>query len=116
MTLTEFLLERIAEDEEAAEAIPTKWMEPDPDDIPAWLVGHVVIDRARVLADLEAKRSIVERCGILQERAALWTHERLKTDPSPAYDLMFETHTEQILRYMAALYADHPDYRKAWRP
>lgn len=58
------------------------------------IVGH---DPMRALADIEAKRAIVERYVWLREHGdtggAAW-----------------------VLPLLAAAYADHPDYREEWRP
>lgn len=125
MTLVEFLLARIAEDEaDARKAEPGPWIgwrgwfeegqgkRPDrPDghavlarDGRSWVVHewgsdegsvpHIARwDSARVLAECEAKRRIVQECepfGLLG-------------DPD-------------VLMYLALPYADHPDYDEAWRP
>jgi hypothetical protein len=129
LTLTEFLLARIAEDEQVARlAWPERW-EQDGDRNAvqtaetglrggyeglhmgvanmAMTVGsyrsearnaaHVARhDPARVLAECEAKRRIVER---EVNAANQTTYRRLFT-----------------LQDRAAVYADHPDYREEWRP
>lgn len=74
MTLAEFLLARFAEEAQYAETFRLEG---------PW-------HNARVLAEIEAKRRIVE-----------WF-----TKPS---DLL-------ILRCLALPYADHPDYRQEWKP
>jgi len=116
MTLTEFLLARIAEDEAAAAAAVSRR-----DGIDSWeavgsgtVVGpgydkvkHVMLpssedgaarhiarhDPARVLAECEAKWRIVKEWG--------WS-ETLDGDG--------------LMRIMALPYADHPDYRQEWKP
>ena len=146
MTLTEFLLARLAEDEAAAKAASaiSKWDAEARDHVkvpaaPAiWVtadgygsgavertngdphdVGIVVYDEgcpndaeathiarhdpARVLADVESKRRIVEMfSGNLHER----------------WDDGFEAEKigREVLRALAAVYADHPDYQEAWKP
>lgn len=64
-------------------------------------------DPARVLAECEAKRRIVTL-----HDAAL--RAELANGDASAYgaDLM---HSD-VLRLLALLYADHPDYRDEWRP
>lgn len=154
LTLTEFLLARIAEDEEAAracaEAFPSPWevadrgwrvriyaaanvpdvgdhAEPGDERAPCvieveperhhdllnqggWLsdrVEHIARhDPARVLAECEAKRRIVERCSA----------------PRPGdewdgldWDGDLRAVAESVLVALAAVYADHPDYRDEWR-
>ena len=89
MTLTEFLLARIAEDEEEARQAfayrGSGTMYPK---------GHAC-DPGRVLADCEARRRIVEKVeantGVTVE------------DDWP-------------LNFLALPYADHPDYRQEWKP
>ena len=100
MTITEFLLARIAEDEEVARAAL-----PIPDlESPRWLpanlkrrfgiisgyeVDHIARhDPSRVLRECAAKRAIIEAAehGYLSYVAPL-----------------------------AAVYSDHPDYREEWR-
>lgn len=87
MTLTEFLLARIAEDEADARGdtlgavIPQDCWGPD-----------------RVLAECEAKRRIVDACqNVEQVHAAEFLADRM-------------------LAFLALPYADHPDYREEWRP
>jgi hypothetical protein len=92
VTLTEFLLTRIAEDEAVARAAEQTW---DSDRDGGWWVGcdpdtqaHIARhDPARVLTECEAKRAIVE----------------LISSPGP-----------QALRLLALPYADHADYQPEW--
>ena len=147
MTITEFLLARIDEDETVARAAdgpdwspgyerdgePGKWrgikawlvcLRPD-DPINSMAVGDVLLsgrqgatthavrfDPARALAECEAKRRIVEH------------HSR---DADPEGDDMADTCAIcsssgpdaqgwpcDTLRYLAVVYADHPDYDPAW--
>ena len=94
--LAEFLLARIAEDEAVAERWPVALPdEQPPDGHPYWLdtFGHPIwAPRARVLAECEAKRLIVQR-----------------VDGSELEDL-------PLLGYLALPYAEHPDYQPQWRP
>jgi hypothetical protein len=98
-----FLLARIAEDEAVARtAAEQNW---------AWrtMSGVVVADRstfpARVLAECDVKRRLVEA---VQYLAGL--PERMTMpDAKSAYML------EEAIQAMAAIYADHPDYREEWR-
>jgi len=88
MTLTEFLLARITEDEAA------------------WSGGVGLVTRPdfarmsqHMLAECEAKRSMID---ILAPIAAdLW----------PSTEL-----AKHVLAVMALPYADHPDYLPEWRP
>jgi len=118
--LADFLLARIAEDERAAadEAVArahsgTVVLGPAYDDHPAreaireqlqesvtalqrvrpWTA---IYDPARVLAECEAKRKIVE-----QVRDPAWSSYAVR---------------DLVLGNLALPYADHPDYREEWRP
>ena len=88
MTLTEFLLARIAEDERRVGFV--RGFIPDEGDQGEY------INPARVLAECEAKRRIVEHCDF----------DHLARSPGDPY----------VLRLLALPYADHPDYREEWRP
>ncbi len=111
-TLTEFLLDRIAEDEAVARAAATDgygaidWAgESGPTDV--HIARH---DPARVLADCEAKRRLI---------AIHWDFQ-WSAEPDPDEDRTFgcyECHGPcLILGALAMPYADHPDYRDEWRP
>ena len=131
LTLTEFLLARIAEDEEAArrgisgQADPENgWglaqyqgvagltLTPHVGHIHERVQGEHIIrwHPARVLAECEAKRRIVERhrgFGFDEEWAPEgYCGECEGTLSSPC----------ATLRLLALPYADHPDYREEWRP
>jgi len=120
--LPHFLLARIAEDEAVARAcVGPEWtsglpatIHPDPTTYRTVVrqVGHVcgsIIavdaehiarhDPARVLAECEAKRRIVD------------SYRYLTADP----ELRMQAWTF-ALRCLALPYADHPDYREEWRP
>jgi len=106
MTLTEFLLARIAEDEAAvADAADLGRMADmsirfDPYD-DGYAFGPTISKR-RVLVELEAKRRILdEHTG---------AHECVRyIDPEDNRDCL-------TLRALALPYADHPDYDTTWRP
>ena len=101
MTLTEFLLARIAEDEREATACLDQYMRGDGGTKSRWV---------RQLAECEAKRRIVERhrgFGFDEEWAPEgYCGECEGTLSSPC----------ATLRLLALPYADHPDYREEWRP
>jgi hypothetical protein len=94
-TLADFLLARIAEDESLL----------DPD----WLVyggkGEVWTTEAvaRVRAECEAKRKIIEQWDCAQYPVS---------DADNAIDMELTL----TLMHLAAVYADHPDYNEEWRP
>lgn len=111
MTLTEFLLARIADDEAVAReainpeslylwgdrSLPPIPVERWPDDVRGYLGGswgeHCARhDPTRVLAECAAKRAIV----------AELTGGPVHTNPAGVMT--------RILRALAAVYADHPDY------
>jgi hypothetical protein len=114
VTLTEFLLARIAEDEAVAlEARDA----PRPSYATAWYTGAEVplplgigliktMSPARVLAECEAKRRIVGD----------FTGERLDADYNDCGDECVGNALHWVLRALALPYADHPDYDPAWRP
>lgn len=102
MTLTDFLLTRIAEDESSARAamvlsdLADQIAEVECDEF----AQHIATwSPKRVLAECEAKRRIVA-----QER--------------PAWDIDPDAHRviRWVLATLALPYADHPDYDKSWRP
>ncbi len=92
MTLVEFLRARLAEDDAAARAFGIGvWSVagPQAEHIARW-------DPARVLAECEAKRRIIE-----QVRDVKWGGFAVR---------------DTILELLALPYADHPDYRAWWAP
>ena len=118
MTITEFLLARIAEDEEVAGALPADGYYTDDGrvlEVPPDAAGSTWPRRwspVRVLAECEAKRRIVEGW-----RASLERH--IDTEqPVDGEDFYRggEWGIDYALRALAAVYADHPDYREEWRP
>jgi hypothetical protein len=110
MTLAEFLLARIAEDEaDAQAAMPGPWtldggtvMAGHPtNEVVDWAYDengpHIARwDPARVLAECEAKREIVEQAGNVIEDEFV-----------DAY--------HQVMSMLTRPYRDHPDYREEWR-
>lgn len=124
MTITEFLLARIAEDEAAARAVKPlgsvydmggKQLEEvlyvsrqrfsssdgrarsDQDAEATGLLGRY--DPTRVLVECEAKRRIVEDYKHLDE----------------AGPGALTAHAEWVCRALSSIYAGHPDYRDEWR-
>ena len=129
MTITEFLQARVAEDEEQAR----RSVGPMSDDwriVESWREGVA----ARVLAECEAKRAIIkwhESWPVLVEQPPVfetadgadpmsmamrmsWQMAWLTTKE---YVARFGTEppSTPILRSLAAVYADHPDYREEWK-
>lgn len=99
MTLTDFLLARIAEDVEAATPGEGWNTEYGIDDVPVqfWDYGEVHIGHKRFLAECEAKRQqIAHLIRFMEGDYAPWNEEQLQI--------------------MATVYADHPDYREEWKP
>ena len=138
-TITEFLLARIAEDEAVAREVrPHEYLSyrdrselTRGDDR-----GYATVNAtsARVLAECESKRRIVElhqtwpvlvQTEPLIERAdiddpdkfAYRAVQRLQWLTQKEYRTKFgdEPPTAPIIAEMAAVYADHPDYRDEWR-
>lgn len=109
MTLTEFLLARIAEDEEDARVLVNEgalsgfhasdFSGPARDEE----YSALNIGAGRVLAECKAKRQIVERYAALK--------------PIPV-DLAegIRGGLEYAVKVLALPYAGHPDYDEAWRP
>lgn len=95
MSITEFLLARIDEDEAAADAAVRygdQWAWGSPE---------------RVLAECEAKRRIV---GMASE----WVELGASMGATPRENERAIV-AEQACRHLAGVYADYPDYDPAWR-
>jgi hypothetical protein len=120
MTLTEFLLARIAEDKNAAREGTTEaqysgsYGDTAADEVIGMAYNEGVAEAgmkhferwmpARVLAECEAKRRIIKLLPWL-DNASGGIVPALKYSPA-----------QTVLRQMALPYADHPDYREEWRP
>lgn len=118
MTLTEFLLARIAEDVAVAESITL-----DPDGVAqhfgkaGWVQWFALtVNRpwrggvASVLAECQAKRRIVEQIDMaIGNAAGEWDTEAGWIADGVEEELV------AVGRVLAAVYADHPDYDPAWR-
>ena len=121
MTITEFLLARIAEDEQGAQAATghrVNWLrmcdsiaERTDADVGLFVNDH---DPTRVLAECEAKRRIVTLMGYVRES---WenTHSGQGRVMWPDINRREKHHALTILELLAAVHADHPDYREEWR-
>lgn len=88
MTLTEFLLARITEDERSVGRAEIRIGDP------------VACLPTRVLAECEAKRRIVDA-----------SEHHARYDDGALGD-----HCRANLALLAAVYSDHPDYRESWKP
>jgi hypothetical protein len=98
-TLTDFLLARIAEDEAVAVAYRDgdSWGNPYAGESDGTDLDYEQrFNVARVQVECAAKRRIVERCS----DPGQWA-DPLGTGPD-------------VLRLLANVYADHPDYRQEW--
>jgi hypothetical protein len=112
MSLTEFLLAQIDEDEAVARRawtrgagmpnLPQGWVDEPTEELVAY---NARFDPVRVVAECEAKRRIVSRCDmIVRGREAGMFNDGQLTD------------ARDNMRALALPYADHPDYRDEWRP
>jgi hypothetical protein len=142
MTLTEFLLARIAEDEEVARnaTVGPWWYDPSKmnavdheesvfagsrgpsaitvastgpcDDIGSMAdAAHIARhDPARVLAECEAKRRIVE-----EHRTVAYEDAEMNDVGTGCYTCGFADEECETLLILATIYADHPDYDESWR-
>ena len=97
MTLTEFLLARIAEDEAEAWRWNADAGGGDWDSL-----------ETRVLAEFEAKRALLAIHAL--------TDDGLCGACSDTYCVTPWDGLCEIAKPLAAIYADHPDYDEAWRP
>lgn len=104
--LAEFLLQRIAEDERIVRYASVNAHRPS---LHLDTNGYPVIDPARVLAECEAKRRIVERWQKIDD-----------TLENPPQGFNFHTgdavwaELTDVLRSLAAPYSDHPDFDAGW--
>jgi hypothetical protein len=120
MTLAEFLLARIAEDEWVANGLngATRIIGNTPDFYgvggPAAADFWQRFDPARVLAECEAKRRIVE-LHVATERAVA-TIAPLDDVIGDAFSQSALAVTTGVLQLLALPYADHPEFREEWRP
>ncbi|WP_454043875.1 DUF6221 family protein [Cellulosimicrobium sp. Marseille-Q8652] len=110
MTPTEFVLARIAEDEDAARAA-------GPDDGGGDATGadahRARWSPARVLAECAAKHRIVE---LAHEATGYDMTVDLERSSSARVQSGVSFVGDRILEELATAYADHPDYDDAWRP
>jgi hypothetical protein len=116
LTLAEFLLARIAEDERAAdEATMATWEQEEP-----VRVTITALSPDLVRLDCKIKRQMIKRAqkAIETGETALQTfggdepHHRVER----ASYLSTSMTWQQVLRLLALRYAGHPDYRQEWKP
>lgn len=124
-TLSEFLLARIAEDQDVAETVmsPGLWQEAGDDferiedaegqwaaDTIVGNARHIVRwQPARVLAECDAKRRIVEQ---FQRNEQIGHSSNILAPEVRRTNLTLEG----VLLALALPYADHPEYQETWRP
>ena len=126
-TLTEFLLARIAEDEADARESAyegQRWV-PEEEAVVAAdrdLEPLLFLDRKcdarhaarwspnRVLAECEARRAAIEDAwGVHLQIEGEWGYGK------GSEQLEAENDQPDVVRHLAAVYADHPDYDEAWQ-
>ena len=101
LTITDFLLARLAKDEERAQRViwlNTYYGQGGLSKEWSYIYSSYGIDGQRDLAECKAKRAIVEECE--------WSMLNDK-DSSTA---------EWIAAHLATVYASHPDYDPEWAP
>ena len=118
MDPAEFLQARLDEDEARAKKAQDEWnaeyamyeWEDLPDEVFAHARTH---DPARVLREVEAKRAILE---LAKEASGLDDTVDAEFRSGPR-DTASEPYVgDRILRALATVYRDHPDYDPAWTP
>jgi hypothetical protein len=115
MELTEFLLARIAEDEEGARrGMPERLADFRPSEPYSYddEYSDVTMSCGRALAECEAKRRIVELHQGHHECVGVKFRARRTVLVAPGYQFA----NDPTLALLALPYADHPDYDKSWRP
>ncbi|HWU23250.1 MAG TPA: DUF6221 family protein [Nocardioides sp.] len=104
--LVQFLRDRLDEDAEGANNIHDRQSD-------AYLDGDCICEYpARVIAEVEAKRRVVQALGSAEVSLR-------NTEPGrEPHELMTgaANSLRAAVRMLAAVYVDHPDYRAEWRP
>jgi hypothetical protein len=133
LTLVEFLRARAQDEEDGARAAADAyhgltWTSPGDGTVVGDSPHHVTImydegsplaladhiarhDPARVLADVEAKRAVLDRLEFVRDTSPPVAHVRaldMKTGADAAL--------RDVAHFLAVPYASHPDYRAEWRP
>ena len=101
MTLAEFIAARLDEDEAAAKA-DSIYFGPYPQSVGEF-EGWLVIQEERVLREVAAKRAILALAAV-----EVAYGREVDYDVRDALDV--------VLRHLAAVWSDHPDYRQEWKP
>lgn len=116
MTLTEFLLARIAEDEERANFVQRQIEGNNQTPFEPWMLSWhdeydlLCIEPSRALAECRAKGRIVA--------FAMEFRKAADKEADPVRKLLGEAmaeSAEDALASIAMAYADHPDFREEWR-
>lgn len=112
VTLTEFLTARLDEDEARTTVAASQRGQGLLDD--AKVLGGVdqPFTPARLLAEVEAKRQLIH---LAYEATGLDMDKDLDRDLDARQVSGIEFVGERMLRALALPYADHPDFRDAWR-
>ncbi len=106
LTLTDFLLARIAEDEALADRAGSF---NGPEAMRNDNYGNLTVQPSRIRAECEAKRAIVELHDRQHECS---TYDRFGEVDNCTWCLGASDCS--TICALAAVYADHPDYRGAW--
>ena len=108
LTVTDFVLARIAEDEATAKlALAPKILPGEASSVVRGLDGGIAgiyVDPARVLAQCAAMRKIVEE----------WTYESRGCDTVPARTPVAGA-LMVVIKHLASIWSDHPSWREEWR-
>ena len=101
--LAAFLRARLGEDEAVAKDEHERiWFSPYPETI-AEREGWLVIQQERALREAEAGRALL--ADYLQA-----------IDDYAEFDVIRINHLKRAVKWRAAVYSDHPDYRQEWAP
>ena len=107
--LTAFLRARLDEDEAAAKNERVLFG-PFPETIKEWKGWLVIKKQEQVLAEVAAKRAILDL-------ASDATGYHMQVEQEFAVEPLDKPYVgELILRRLAAVYSGHPDYRPEWKP
>ena len=116
MELVEFLLARIAEDEQVLNASRQMGVPPLSASSRMWsgIGNHATVSETRLAAECEAKRNVATSYQVGREAAKLLARQGRTGEAETARNMY--AGIELALSYLALPYADHPDYDEAWRP